>query len=143
MHCVLLEQETLVAALPPKKNSVAPEARSNPVPLMVTRVPPAGVPEEGEIELSDGMYVKVAEPDAACPLTVPVTVTVPAPAGEIAVQVLLLEQETPVAGLDPKLKVVAPATNPLPVTVSCVPPLAGPVVGVIELRTCPAVQAAR
>ena len=53
-HWVLLEQETFVAALAPNKNRVEPTARSNPAPVMVTVVPPAVLPEEGEIELSDG-----------------------------------------------------------------------------------------
>ena len=85
----------------------------------------------------------MAEPAAGCPLTVPVTVTFPAPAGEIAVHAVLLEQEVPVAGLDPKLNAVAPGTNPLPLNVTNVPPLAGPEVGVIELSTGAPLQAAR
>ena len=51
----MLEQATLVAGLPAKKKFVEPGALSNPLPVIVTRVPPALGPDEGEIELSDGM----------------------------------------------------------------------------------------
>ena len=54
VHCVLLAQETLVAAFEPKKKRVALGVVSNPLPVIVTVVPPCGVPDEGEIEFSDG-----------------------------------------------------------------------------------------
>ena len=39
------------------------------------------------------------------------------------------EQLTALAAADPKLAVVEPTTNPLPVTVTTVPPLSGPAFG--------------
>ena len=48
---VLLVTLTLVAATPPKL-TLAPAA--NPLPLMVTSVPPAVVPEFGDIALTVG-----------------------------------------------------------------------------------------
>jgi hypothetical protein len=56
VHCMLLVQETPVAALEPKKKLVAPAVVSKPAPVMVTTVPPRGVPDAGEIDASDGMY---------------------------------------------------------------------------------------
>ena len=46
----------LAAAVPPKSTAVAPV---NPVPVMVTVVPPAVVPVVGEIEVTDGAAVGV------------------------------------------------------------------------------------
>ena len=63
-----------------------------------------------------------------------VTVTVPNPAGDFAVQEVLEEQATLLARFGPKEKVVPPATNPLPVKVTSVPPADGPVEGAIELN---------
>ena len=48
---VLLTTVTLVAAVPPRV-TVAPARK--PVPVMVTAVPPAVVPDVGEIELTVG-----------------------------------------------------------------------------------------
>jgi hypothetical protein len=55
VHCVLLTQETLVAAFEPKKKRVAVGVVSNPLPMIVSVVPPRGVPDEGEIEFNDGI----------------------------------------------------------------------------------------
>ena len=62
---------------------------------------------------------------------VTVTSTVPVPAGEVASQVVTEAHDTPVAAVDPKSTVVAPEVveKPVPVIVTVVPPVAGPVVG--------------
>jgi hypothetical protein len=54
--------------------------------------------------------------------------TVPDPDGEVAVHDVV---ETQVAGAPvvPKVAVVAPGTNPAPVTVTTVPPASGPAAG--------------
>src|SRR6478672_12174789 len=68
-------------------------------------------------------------------LTVATTLTVPAtPAGVIIVQVVELEQLTDFAAVFPNLKTVALATvlKPVPVTVTLVPPAAGPVFGLTD-----------
>jgi hypothetical protein len=137
-HWVLLEHETLVAALGPKLTVVDPE--TNPLPLSVTTVPPAAGPEVGEIDVSDGaagVYEKVADPIAGTPPTETVTVTLPAPAGDVAWHCVLLEQLTLVPALEPKLTVVDTETNPVPFKVTTVPPAAGPDVGEIEVMVAP------
>jgi hypothetical protein len=69
------------------------------------------------------------------PLTVTVTSTVPLPAGLVARQLEVLVQLTAVPALPPKLTVVAPAVvlKLVPLTVTTVPPAAGPVVGEIPV----------
>jgi hypothetical protein len=62
------------------------------------------------------------------PGVVTVTSTVPVPAGEIAV-ILVAESTVKLeALLIPNITVVAPV-NPVPVTVTVVPPAAGPAIG--------------
>lgn len=64
-----------------------------------------------------------------------VTMTFTAPAawaGVVAVIEVLLTSVTPVAGAPPMLT-VTPARKPVPVTVTAVPPLIFPVLGVIEV----------
>jgi hypothetical protein len=64
-----------------------------------------------------------------CPLTVTVTVTAPAlPAGVVAVIEVLLTTITPVAALLPNVT-VAPEAKFVPVIVTDVPPVAGPLFG--------------
>jgi hypothetical protein len=60
------------------------------------------------------------------------TSTVPLPAGAVAVHELEV-QETEVAAAVPKLTV--PPARLLPLTVTTVPPVLGPVVGLIALTT--------
>jgi hypothetical protein len=52
-------------------------------------------------------------------------------AGATAVHVVIALQSTLVASLEPKRKIVAvvPRPNPVPVTVTLVPPAAGPLLG--------------
>jgi hypothetical protein len=119
-----------VAAVLPKLTAVAPV---NPLPVIVTAVPPAIGPPAGETPVTTGaaMYVKwsaelVAE---VPPGVVTVTSTVPAsPAGEVALMLVGLTTVTSVAALVPKLTVTG-AMNPVPVIVTAVPPAAGPDAG--------------
>ena len=75
------------------------------------------------------------KPSAALVADVPpevviVTSTVPAlSAGEVTEQLVVVEQLTLVPALTPKLIVVAPMTNPVPVMMTLVAPVAGPVLG--------------
>jgi hypothetical protein len=63
---------------------------------------------------------------------VTVRFTVPEPAGEVAVSEVIELSVTFVAAVPPKLT-VAPVTKFVPVTVTVVPPAAGPEVGLREL----------
>ena len=56
-------------------------------------------------------------------VVVTVTYTVPVPAGEVAVSDVVLPKVTAVAATVPK-STVAPLTNPVPVMVTMVPPVA-------------------
>ena len=71
------------------------------------------------------------------PKAVAVTYTVPVPAGEVAVQLEVLEQLTDVAALVPKETVVPPEAveKPEPEIVTTVPPAAGPLAGLRPLTT--------
>jgi hypothetical protein len=119
-----------VAAVLPKLTAVAPV---NPLPVIVTDVPPASGPAVGEIPVTTGatVYVKwSAELVVELPPgVVTVTSTVPAsPAGEVALILVALTTVNEVAAVDPKLTAVAPV-NPLPVMVTTVPPASGPALG--------------
>ena len=69
------------------------------------------------------------------PLTVAVTSTVPLPTGLLAAQVVVVLQLTDVPADPPKATVVAPgaALKPVPVIVTTVPPVAGPLLGLIPV----------
>jgi hypothetical protein len=125
---VLLTTETFVADAPPNA-TVAPAAKL--VPVMVTAVPPAVGPLLGLTAVTVGwpMYVK---PPGRLPLSPPlvtVTVTGPAlPVGVVAVIVVLLTTTTFVAEALPKVT-LAPEAKFVPVMVTDVPPLVGPLFG--------------
>ena len=57
------------------------------------------------------------------------TETVPVPAGALTVSEVPLVTLTEVPAAEPKSTVVDPLTNPVPVTVTEVPPAAGPLFG--------------
>jgi hypothetical protein len=124
-----------VALVVPKSTAVAPVKF---VPVMLTEVPPAAAPETGLTAVTVGgvTYVK---PSAALVAEVPpevvtVTSTVPAACvGVVTEQLVVVEQLTPVPAVDPKLTVVAPVTNPVPVMVTVVPPVVAPVLGAIPV----------
>jgi len=118
----------LVAAVPPNV-TVAPEAKFPPV--IVTAVPPAIGPLFGDTLLTVGLptYVNPLARLPLCPLTVTVTVTVPALfAGVAAVVVVLFTTVTLVAAVPPNVT-VAPEAKFLPVIVTAVPPVVGPLFG--------------
>ena len=111
---------------------MAPDTKLAPV--MVTLVPPAAVPLFGDtlVTVGAGPSVEYVNPLAKlplCPLTVTVTVTVPAlPAGVVAVIELLLTTTTLVAAALPNVT-VAPAAKFVPVIVTPVPPDVSPALG--------------
>jgi hypothetical protein len=78
------------------------------------------------VNSADDDVVEVALP------IVTVTYTVPVPAGEVAVIEVELTTVTAVAGAEPK-STIAPLAKPVPLMVTLVPPLAGPVAGLTPL----------
>jgi hypothetical protein len=126
--------DKIVATLAPKFTAVGP---ARPVPVTVTCWPPIDGPElatapdtKGKVPYVNRSAGKVLD---VTPAAVTVTSTVPAAsAGEMTVQVVLDEQLTAVPAVPPKLTVVAPGTNPVPVTVTTVPPPIGPELGATE-----------
>jgi hypothetical protein len=109
---------------------------------MVTVVPPDTDPDAGETALTVGAgtvaYVNVSAELVALVPPGPVTVTsaVPDPAGEVAVIDVAEFTVTPVAALPPKAT-VSPAAKLVPVTVTLVPPDAGPDAGETALTVGP------
>src|SRR5208283_830056 len=126
----------LDAAVVPNITAVAPV---NPVPVIVTVVPPATGPAAGVIPVTTGTgsYVNSSAGEVALvpPGVVTVTSTVPAePAGETAV-IWVVEVTVKLdAAVVPNITAVAPV-NPVPVIVTVVPPATGPAAGVIPVTT--------
>jgi hypothetical protein len=127
---VELKTFTAVAATVPK-STVASLAK--PVPVTVTTVPPVTAPLSGLMPVTVGSakaYVNWS-PAELVELPAPVvtvTFTVPVPAGEVAVSDVELVTSTSVAATVPK-STVAPLAKPVPVTLTDVPPVGGPVDG--------------
>jgi len=120
---------TPVAAVDPNW-TVAPVAK--PAPVTVTEVPPVVGPPSGLTPVTSSVP-KVnwsAEEVDEVPLpVVTVTSTEPAaPAGDVASRRVDDSTVTAVAAVVPK-DTVAPGTNPVPETVTTVPPAAGPPAG--------------
>lgn len=121
------------------------ESLANPVPWMVTEVPPPVGPAEGLIPLTAG--VPYSNWSARLVVLVPsgvvaVMSTVPDPAGEVAVQVVVEEHVTDVPAFAPKFTVVDAADPPggrkfVPVIVTTVPPVGGPTSTDIEVTVGP------
>jgi hypothetical protein len=127
--------ETKVTPVPAVAPNLTVAALVNPVPVIVTVVPPNLVPLVGEMLVTVGatpVYVNRSLTEVALvpPGVVTVTSTVPpvALAGEIAVIEVALLTVNEVADVPPNLTAVAPV-NPVPVIVTEVPPAAGPLVG--------------
>ena len=101
---------------------------------MITEVPPAVVPEVGEMPVTvgpDDVYVNTPVPVMDPPGAVITTFAVPAvPAGEVAVISVSLTTLRFVAAVPPMVTSVAPV-NPVPVMVTDVPPAVVPEVGEI------------
>ena len=128
---VLLRKVTPVAGVPPILK-VAPAAKL--VPVIVTAVPPVVRPLPGDRLLTVGAVALKVNAFASVPLCpsgfVTVTLTLPAaPAGVVAVMVVLFTKVIAVAALLPRLT-VAPATKFAPLIVIAVPPMVDPVAGV-------------
>jgi hypothetical protein len=112
---------------------VAPEAKL--VPVMVTVVPPVAGPLVGETAVTVGGFApatyvnwSAAVAELVPPVVATVTWATPEPAGEVAVSEVAEATVTPVAAVDPKWT-VAPAAKFVPVTLTVVPPAAGPLLG--------------
>jgi hypothetical protein len=119
---------TLVAAVLPNV-TVAPAAKF--VPVIVTAVPPVAGPLFGDtlVTVVAAVYVNPLLRLPLLPLTVTVTVTAPVlPAGVVAVMVVLFTTATLVAAVLPNVT-VAPAAKLVPVIVTAVPPVVGPLFG--------------
>src|SRR5271166_1057540 len=106
---------------------------TKPVPVMVTEVSPATGPALGLTPATTGTLYEVnwsaLEGAEVPPGVVTVTSTVPADAaGELAVISVDETTETELAGMAPNWT-VAPATKPVPVMVTEVPPATGPAFG--------------
>jgi hypothetical protein len=113
--------------------SVAPVTKF--VPVTVTLVPPRLPPVAGEmfeiVGAGRGVYVNAFAAMPVCVsgfATAIATAPVAAPAGVVAVMLVALATETPVA-VTPPMVTVAPATKPVPVIVMLVPPPTLPEVG--------------
>ena len=101
-------------------------------PLPGVAAPIVGAP--GTVDAAAEKVKSSAGVFALVPLAVVTsTSTTPAPAGLVAVQVVVELQFTPVSATPPKLTVVPPMMKLLPVIVTTVPPLEGPLVGVIDV----------
>ena len=134
---VILVAETtvrLVPAVVPNLTAVAP---INPVPVTVTRAPPALDPLVGEILVTVGRGAAYVNRSAVEVALVPpgvVTVTSVIPAGWAGDLTVIRVAETTVRGVVffvvPNLTAVAPV-NPVPVMVTTVLPVKGPLFGVI------------
>jgi hypothetical protein len=127
-----------VAAVVPNITLLAP---INPVPVIVTDVPPAVLPVDGEIAVTVGAYVNWSSGLVGdVPMEVVTTTsTVPLPAGDVAVMVELFTTWKVAAATVPNFTDVAPP-KPLPEMVTDVPPAAGPVFG-LKLVTDVAIAA--
>jgi hypothetical protein len=115
------------AAVVPNKTLLAP---INPVPVIVTGVPPTVPPVDGEIAVTVGAYVNwssglVGDVPA---VVLTVTSTVPVPAGDIAFIVELFTTVYDLADTVPNITEVT-FVKPLPETVTGVRPAAGPELG--------------
>jgi hypothetical protein len=123
-----------VADVPPIF-TVAPER--NPVPVIVTAVPPEVAPDVGEIAVTFGAGFTKVYPSDSVPLWLSVFVTTALALpeecdGVFAVIEVLLATVTEVADVPPTFT-VAPERKPVPVMVTDVPPEVLPDVGEIEL----------
>jgi hypothetical protein len=129
---ILVEDFTLKlrAAVAPNMTFDVPR---NPVPAMVTFVPPRGVPDDGESDVTVGFtwYVKWSSPDFALVPdgVVTWTSTVPfEPSGLTTVSSVAETTSIDVPAVDPNMTVDAPIRFE-PFTVTEVPPFVGPAFG--------------
>jgi hypothetical protein len=120
----------LNACVVPNSTFVAP---ANPAPVIVTSVPPVSGAAFGLRPEIVGAYENASAEDAAeaPPGETTVTSTVPVPAGLNAVSWVSLAMATFVAGVVPNSTAVA-LVKPVPMTVTGVPPAAGPKLGLTD-----------
>ena len=117
----------------PPNDTVAPAA--NPVPATVTDVPPPAAPLLGVIDVTVGAATYVKQP-LQVPLCVSglVTTTLTAPeACAVVTPVIDVALTVETVSADPPNETVAPVWNPLPATVTDVPPPAAPLLGVTDV----------
>ena len=126
---VALMTVKLRADVVPNSTAVAPLKFA---PVMITVVPPATSPLDGETPVTAGVAVNVNWSAAVVTLVpsglLTVTSTVPVPAGEVAMIVEELTTVNAVAATTPNFTLVVPVKL-VPVMVTVVPPDVGPTVG--------------
>jgi hypothetical protein len=131
VHSVVEVQLTDVADILPNLNLVAVVPAAKPLPVTVTLVPPAAGPLFGLRPVTMGVTVNRSASEMALVPQVLVTVTSTFPAGSagetavIEVADLTVKLAAPVA---PNLTAVA-AVKSVPVMVTVLPPLEGPILG--------------
>ncbi len=134
-----------VAGVPLKVTVLVPCAEPKFVPMMATEVPTS--PEFGvRLAIVGVGATEYVNWSALLVALVPawvttVTFTVPVPAGETAVMLVAEFTVIPVAGTVPKFTEVAPA-KPVPMIVTEVPPVVGPLAGPMPVTTGAAAVAA-
>jgi hypothetical protein len=130
--CVAETNVTLVAAIVP--NSTV-DALVKPDPLIVTTLPPLAGPELGLTPDTLGRYVNssaVATAEVPADVVTVISSTPTASTGAVTVICDAETKVTPVAAVVPNLTVEA-AVKPDPLTVTTVPPLAGPELGLMPV----------
>jgi hypothetical protein len=133
---MLVALTVATASAAPPNETLAPAW--NPPPAMVTAVPPAVEPLFGVTLVTVGggagvTYVKHDAHVAAC-VSAFVTVTFTEPAAWAVVVPVMLVPVTPVTvRADPPNDTVAPAWNPVPVTLTDVPPDVDPLFGLTDV----------
>ena len=125
-----LTTTTLVAGEPPIE-TVAPER--NPVPVIVTEVPPEVEPEVGEMAVTVGAGFVYVKPLVSVPLCASVlvttTLTAPVPCAGVVAVMLVLPTTTTLVAAVPPIDTVAPLKKPVPLIVTAVPPAVVPDAG--------------
>jgi hypothetical protein len=136
---VICVGESTVTPVPAVAPKATVEPVTNPVPVIVTDVPPTVEPDVGVIDVIAGvtaLYVKRSPRTMADVPAVLVTRTSAMPVVTVAGDVAVIDvgefTVTPVAAFAPKAT-VEPVMNPVPVIVTDVPPTVDPEVGVIDV----------
>jgi hypothetical protein len=138
---VVVLQITAVPGFGPKFTVVAPAAASNPVPQMVTLVPPPAGPPAGSIgkkmpwEMVGAGTVKVKHPThvPVRPATVTVTSTTPEAWAEVIASIEVALATIVCDGSTPPNFTTAGELNPAPAIVTTVPPSIEPLLGLTEV----------
>jgi hypothetical protein len=123
-------QSTDLAFVAPKLNFVAVVPRANPAPLMVTLAPPATGPVFGLTLVTVGANLKRAFDEAVPPGVVTLRATDPGGEDGDTAVIDVAESDVISPAVEPKSTVVAPVRL-VPLMVTVVPPVGGPVFGEI------------